>query len=48
MGKDALAKEIATLVGTFLAGGLSGYGISKARGHREIDADSENLEESED
>lgn len=39
MNKDDLAKEVAKAVGYFSAGGLSGYGVSKARSHREIDTD---------
>ena len=41
MGKDDLAKEITKLTATFLAGGLSGYGLSKTQPRREIDADEE-------
>lgn len=41
MGKDALAQEISKLAATFLAGGLSGYGLSKVRARREADTDEE-------
>ena len=41
MGKDELAKEVAKAVGYLSAGGLSGYGLSKARNRRDADADDE-------
>jgi VIT1/CCC1 family predicted Fe2+/Mn2+ transporter len=41
MGKDELAREITKLSVTFLAGGLSGYGLSKARARRENDSEDE-------
>jgi VIT1/CCC1 family predicted Fe2+/Mn2+ transporter len=41
MGKDELAKEISKLTATFLAGGLSGYGLSKARARRAANVDEE-------
>ena len=45
MGKDELAREITKLSVTFLAGGLSGYGLSKTRARRENDSEDEaNLE----
>lgn len=44
MGKDELAQEITKLAATFLAGGLSGYGISKAHSRRETEADEEDVE----
>lgn len=44
MNKDELAKEISKLAATFLAGGLSGYGLSKARARREVDTDEEGAE----
>lgn len=39
MGKDELAKEISKLAATFLAGGLSGYGIAKSRSRREAETE---------
>jgi VIT1/CCC1 family predicted Fe2+/Mn2+ transporter len=44
MGKDEMAKEISKLAASFLAGGLSGYGISKARDRRETDLDDEDTD----
>ncbi len=41
MNKDELAREISKLAASFLAGGLSGYGLSKTRARRETDADEE-------
>lgn len=41
LGKDDLAKEITKLAGTFLAGGLSGYGLSKVRPRRESESEEE-------
>ena len=41
MGQDELAREITKLSATFLAGGLSGYGLSKTRARRENDAEDE-------
>ncbi|MEA2602438.1 MAG: hypothetical protein QOF89_3430 [Acidobacteriota bacterium] len=41
MGKDGLAKEITKLAATFLAGGLSGYGLSKTHSRHEIDVEEE-------
>jgi hypothetical protein len=39
MGKEELAKELAKLAAFYLAGGLSGYGLGKARGRRENSSD---------
>jgi VIT1/CCC1 family predicted Fe2+/Mn2+ transporter len=39
MDKDALAMEVTKLAATFLAGGLSGYGLSKARARPETDSE---------
>jgi VIT1/CCC1 family predicted Fe2+/Mn2+ transporter len=39
MGKDDLAKELAKLAAFYLAGGLSGYGLGKARGPRQTPPD---------
>ncbi len=41
LGKDELAKEVTKLALTFLAGGLSGYGLSRARSRPENDSDEE-------
>jgi VIT1/CCC1 family predicted Fe2+/Mn2+ transporter len=39
LGKDELAKEISKLAATFVAGGLSGYGLGKLRNRRENERD---------
>jgi len=45
MDKDDLAKEITKLAATFLAGGLSGYGLSKAHSRNENAADEEKVDQ---
>ncbi|HEX9942383.1 MAG TPA: hypothetical protein VGG03_10230 [Thermoanaerobaculia bacterium] len=37
LGKDELAKEISKLAATFVAGGLSGYGLGRLRNRRDVE-----------